>query len=305
MVLPQLPSSPPLPSRAEGLNRKLLRQLANFVELVKFEHTIFALPYVYGGAFLAARGFPGWHDFFWITMAMVGARTAAMTLNRLIDRAIDAANPRTKNRSIPAGRVTVGQAWWYAILSFALLFWSAWQLNPLCVKLLPIAVLVLVVYSYTKRFTWFCHLVLGIADSAAPLGAWIAVTATVPADALILAAMVALWIGGFDIIYALPDREFDLKEGLHSIPVRFGPEKGLWISRAWHLLTVFLGLVLYYRMHLGPFFLAGIIATAILLAYEHSLVSPRDLSRLNMAFFNVNGIISIIFFVSVLLDVGI
>lgn len=300
----QLPS-PPLPSRAEGLNRRLLRQLADFVELVKFEHTIFALPYAYGGAFLAARGFPGWHDFFWITMAMVGARTAAMTLNRLIDRAIDAANPRTKNRSLPAGKVSAGQAYWYVIISFALLLGSAWQLNLLCIKLLPIAIVVLVTYSYTKRFTWLCHLVLGIADSAAPLGAWIAVTATVPTNALILAAIVALWIGGFDIIYALPDREFDLKEGLHSIPVRFGPEKALWISRAWHLLTVFLGLWLYHRMGLGPFFLAGIIATAALLAYEHHLVSPRDWSRVNMAFFNVNGIISVIFLVSVLLDVGI
>ncbi|KKM08781.1 prenyltransferase [Clostridiales bacterium PH28_bin88] len=274
-----------------------------FLEMIKFEHTVFALPFAYLGAFLAVRGMPTLAQLFWITMAMVGARTAAMSLNRLIDRHIDALNPRTASRALPQGLLSVAEVWVYTLASFALLYISASRLNILCVQLMPIAVLILVVYSYTKRWTWACHLVLGLADGLAPLGAWVAITGSVDLPGVILGLAVGLWVAGFDVIYACQDYEFDMNHRIHSIPARFGMPVALHVSRLMHALaTIALtGVGLY--LGLGFFYWVGVVAAAGLLIYEHRLISPQDLSKLGVAFLNVNSYLSLTMFVFTLLEV--
>jgi 4-hydroxybenzoate polyprenyltransferase len=296
-----------------------LKKLRVILEMIKFEHTIFALPFAYFGAILgvfvsfyhhdklteslmsySSHSNPNlswfWSEFFWIAMAMVGARSAAMALNRLIDRFIDAKNPRTSTRAIPAGLLSVKEVLLFIFGSFTLLFVSAYMLNPLAVKLLPVAVFFLVIYSYTKRFTWTCHFFLGIAIGIAPLGGWVGTTGTLHIEAIILFLAVALWTAGFDIIYATQDVDFDKSTKLYSIPSRFGIAKALLISRACHLFTVVFLFLLYLITPLGWIYLLGcLIATAILI-YEHSLVKHDDLSKVDMAFFTMNGILSVIIF---------
>jgi 4-hydroxybenzoate polyprenyltransferase len=266
------------------------------LENVKFEHTIFALPFAYLGMVLAAGGWPTWQQFIWITVAMAAARTMAMSLNRAIDHEIDARNPRTAIRPIPSGRLSVAQVWLAAGVSAAVLTFAAWQLNELAVKLLPVAMIILTVYHYTKRFTWLCHLVLGIADGGAPLGGWLAVTGSIDPPAWLLFIAVTTWVGGFDLIYACQDVDFDRANGLHSVPVRFGIGVSLWAARVSHTITLLALAGVGLMLALGPLYWFGWLAALGLLVYEHSLVSPRDLSRLNVAFFNINGYIGVIVF---------
>ena len=274
----------------------MVKKLRTWLELVKFEHTIFALPFAYGGAFLAARGWPTWHQILWITVAMVGARTAAMSVNRLIDRRIDAANPRTAGRHLPAGKTSPREVALLVTVSLLLLGVSAWQLNPLCLALFPFAVVMLVLYSYMKRWTWLCHLFLGLTDAWAPFGGWIAVSGKVEWGAILLALAVALWIGGFDILYALQDLDFDRTHRIHSIPARFGVRSALVQARGWHLGVVGLLALTGYVLHLGWLYWVGWFGVATLLHFEHQMVRPGDLSRLNLAFFNMNGYMSVIYF---------
>ena len=274
-----------------------------FLEMIKFEHTIFALPFAYLGAFLASGGFPSGYDLFWVTLAMVGARTAAMSLNRLIDRHIDALNPRTAGRALPKGTLSIAEVWLYTIISFVLLFIAAAQLNPLCVKLMPIAVFVLVIYSYTKRWTWACHLVLGAALGLAPLGSWVAVTGSIDLPGVMLGLAVAFWVAGFDIIYACQDFEFDKAAGIHSIPAQFGINKSLIISALFHLISPILLAAIGFYLGLGIFYLIGVLIATGLLIHEHRLVKPNDLSKIGVAFMNMNGYLSMVMFLFTLLDV--
>ncbi|MEW8958744.1 MAG: UbiA-like polyprenyltransferase [Moorella sp. (in: firmicutes)] len=273
------------------------RKLKIFLEMIKFEHTIFALPFAYLGAFLAAGGRPTLAQLGWITLAMIGARTAAMSLNRLIDRHIDALNPRTADRALPRGLLSVAEVWLYTIISFALLFYAAARLNWLCVQLLPIAVFVLIVYSYTKRWTWACHLVLGLADSLAPVGAWVAVRAAVDLPAVVLGLGMGSWVAGFDIIYACQDYDFDRQYGIHSIPARFGKARALTIARILHAFAVLMLVLVGLLLDLSPTYFLGVILAAVILIYEHRLVSPEDLSRINIAFLNLNGYLSVLMFI--------
>jgi 4-hydroxybenzoate polyprenyltransferase len=274
-----------------------------FLEMIKFSHTVFALPFALTGALLAARGLPPWQQTLWIVLAMVGARTAAMGLNRLIDAEIDARNPRTAVRAIPAGLIGKGVTLAFIIASLALLLVAAARLNQLCLKLAPLAVFFLVLYSFCKRFTALAHVVLGICLAAAPIGAWIAVRGAVEVPALILGSIVLFWVAGFDILYALQDLEFDRGAGLHSIPVALGVAGSLWTARLFHLAMPLLLLLLYKVMVLGGFFLAGIAVVSAMLGYEHWLLKGGDLSKLDAAFFNMNGYISVAVLVFTALDV--
>ncbi|ABZ84504.1 4-hydroxybenzoate polyprenyltransferase, putative [Heliomicrobium modesticaldum Ice1] len=280
-----------------------LGRVGTFLEMIKFEHTIFALPFAYMGALLAQIRVPDWPVLFWITMAMVGARTAAMTLNRLIDRHIDRKNPRTASRAMARGIIGVGEAWIYVALSLALLLFSAAMLNATALLLSPLALFVLVLYSYTKRFTWACHFVLGLALGAAPMGAWIGVNASVDPTVVVLAFAVLFWSAGFDVIYACQDVDFDRAQGLYSIPARFGIARGLMISRLLHVLAPLLLVTVGLMLGLGTFYYVGVAISAGLLVYEHTLVSPHDLSRLDAAFFAMNGYISMTMFLFTLLDI--
>jgi 4-hydroxybenzoate polyprenyltransferase len=285
----------------------MLRKVRIVLEMIKFEHTIFALPFAYLGAILGkleiARAFPTWAEIGWITLAMVGARSAAMALNRLIDRHIDAKNPRTQGRAIPAGLLSLPFVCGFILLSFFLFFYAAFQLNRLAVQLLPLAVFLLVVYSYSKRGTWACHILLGIAVGFAPLGGWIATTGRIDGIALLLFATVALWIAGFDVIYACQDVEFDRKEGLHSIPARFGISRALQISSLMHLGTALGLLSLLMLTSLSVWYGVGVLITLLLLLVEHRMISAHDLSRLNTSFFTINGSLSLVLFIFTLVDV--
>jgi 4-hydroxybenzoate polyprenyltransferase len=277
-----------------------------FLEMIKFEHTVFALPFAYMGALLGSMTvngqLPSWSQIGWVTLAMVGARTAAMSLNRVIDKAIDARNPRTKNRAIPAGLISSAEVILFIVASFALLIWASSQLNPLCVKLLPIAVFFLVFYSYTKRFTWLCHIILGLTIALAPLGGWVAVTGKIDWISMVFYLTVACWTAGFDVIYACQDVEYDRSAGLYSIPARFGIAKALIISRVLHVMTAIGFATLYLITDLSWVFFAGLIIAYVILYYEHHLVKPHDLSKLNTAFFTMNGILSMLVFVFTLFD---
>jgi 4-hydroxybenzoate polyprenyltransferase len=274
-----------------------------YYRLVKFEHTIFALPFAYVGAFLAVDGIPSAHDLLWITLAMVGGRSLAMALNRLIDARIDAANPRTAARELPSGALTSAAVIVFCLLSLALYAVAVSQLDPLVRWLAPIPVAAFVIYPYLKRFTWLCHLWLGAIDGLAPVGAWAAITGRMPWQAWALGAAVAAWVSGFDLFYALFDVEVDREQGLHSWATRFG-ERGAFIgARALHLATIALLVAAGVGLHVGLLYWVGVAIVAALLLYEHTLVRPGDLRRLDAAFFTMNGVISVAFFVFVLADV--
>jgi 4-hydroxybenzoate polyprenyltransferase len=276
----------------------MMRRLALFAGAVKVEHTVFALPFAYISMILAAGGWPGWHVLVWVTLALLGARTAAMSLNRLIDRAIDARNPRTARRHLPAGLLSTRDVAIGTIAGVALMFVSAWQLNPLCLMLAPLALVFLVGYPYTKRFTIASHWILGFTDGIAAAGGWIAVTGHFAPPAFILWFAVTFWIAGFDLIYACQDIDFDRREGLHSVPARFGTAVALRLAQFCHLLTVLALAALPLFVPLSWPYWVGLAIVAGLFIYEHSLVSPTDLSRAGVAFFNVNGYISLIMLVS-------
>lgn len=281
----------------------MLGKIKTFFELVKFEHTVFALPFAYLGMVTARHRWPSWRVFFLVTVAMAAARTAGMTLNRLADLKIDARNPRTKNRPLVTGRFKTAWAWTGAAVSLALLFLCAWALNPLCLKLSPVAVLFLAGYHYAKRFTHLCHWVLGAVLSIAPMGGWIAVTGTFSWPATLLSLSVLFWVAGFDILYSLQDVDFDKASGLHSIPVTFGVTKAVRISAWSHVATVvFLGLFGLFA-GLGIVYGAGVLICAALLRFEQSLVSEGDLSKLNTAFFTINGWIGVLLFIFTWLEV--
>lgn len=291
------PSEVPRPTSA-------LAAVATFGRMVKFSHTVFALPFALAAAAIAARGQTiTVGRVIAVLLAMVGARTAAMGFNRIVDRDIDARNPRTARRELPTGQVSLGHAIALTIASAALFVGAAAWLGPLCLALSPVALALVLGYSYTKRFTWLCHLFLGLAIAAGPGGAWIAVRGDVALPALLLMAAVTTWIGGFDILYALADRDFDRRAGLHSIPARFGIPAALVASAALHVLTVVALLALWRAAGLGPIYLLGVGIVTAILAWEHAIVRPSDLSRLDMAFFNLNGYVSVVFFVATLADV--
>ena len=271
--------------------------------MIKFEHTLFALPFAYVGALITEMKIPAVHDIIWITLAMVGARTAAMSLNRIIDRRIDVRNPRTAGRALPKGLLKVTEVWVYVFLSFALLLYSANQLSPLAFRLFPVAVLVLLTYSFTKRFSWACHLFLGTALGLAPLGSWIAITNRFDLAPVLLSIGVIFWVAGFDIIYACDDYEFDRKEGLYSIPARFGIKNALIISTVFHVIAAVFILAAGLVLQLGVFYMAGVLVAVVILFYQHTLVRPDDLSKAGIAFFNLNGILSIVVFAFTFLDV--
>jgi len=270
--------------------------------MIKFEHTIFALPFAYLGAFLAAGGSPTAAQLGWITLAMVGSRTAAMSLNRLIDRYIDARNPRTQDRALPKRLMGIREVYLYIVFSFLLLGFSAYQLNLLALKLMPIAVFVLVFYSYTKRFTWASHFVLGIALGLAPIGAWIGVTGHWALAPVLLGLGVMSWVAGFDIVYACQDVEFDRREGLHSIPAVFGLKRGLEISALLHVLAPIFFIAVGVVMQLGWFYYSGVVIAVFLLFRQHRIISASDLSKVGIAFFNLNGYLSVLLFGFALLD---
>jgi 4-hydroxybenzoate polyprenyltransferase len=281
----------------------LFNRIKIFLEMIKFAHTVFALPFAFTAAVLAARGLPSIYQTFWIVVAMVGARTAAMGLNRIIDADIDARNPRTSGRAIPAGLIGKGTVSVFVAIGVILLLYAAYRLNPLCLYLSPLVLFFLALYSYCKRFTALAHMVLGICIAFAPLGAWVAIQGRIEQPALVLAGSVVFWLAGFDTLYALQDLDFDRAHGLHSIPVRLGVTGSIWIARIFHLVMMALLVLLYSMMGLGTFFLIGLGITAALLFYEHWLLRGGDLSKLDMAFFNMNGYISINIFVFTLIDV--
>lgn len=279
--------------------------LASVLRMIKFEHTIFALPFAFLGMLLAAEGWPIWSTVGWIALAMVGARSAAMGFNRLADRKIDAGNPRTSERALPAGEVSVGFVRLFVLASCLLLILAAWRLNPLALKLAPLAIAIILGYSYTKRFTSGSHLVLGLAISGAPLGAWIAVRGDVTTTPLLLAGAVLLWVAGFDVLYALRDQDYDREVGLNSVPARFGTVGALWISALLHLGMLVLLVLLpgSYPPGLGTAYWVGVGGCAVLLVYQHWVVKPSDLSRLNAAFFQANGLLATWLFVATAIDV--
>jgi 4-hydroxybenzoate polyprenyltransferase len=287
----------------------LLRKTKIFLEMIKVEHTLFALPFAFMGALLGSvvtfGSLPSWAQIGWIILAMVGARSAAMGLNRVIDRAIDKKNPRTAGRAIPAGLLSSLEVYLFIAISFVLLYWATANLSRLSMQLLPIAVFFLVFYSYTKRFTWLCHVILGLTIGLAPLGGWVAITGSMTWTAVIFYVAVAFWTAGFDVIYACQDEEFDRGEGLHSIPQRFGLAKALIIAKSFHIITA-LGLIaLFFITDLSWVYLIGIFVAYVILFYEHRLVNPRDLSKLNTAFFTMNGILSIVVFSFTLIDLAV
>lgn len=281
------------------------QKIRTLLEMIKFSHTVFAFPFALMGATLASLtsgSVPTVMQIVWICLAMIGARSAAMGLNRIIDARIDADNPRTATRHIPAGTVSRSEAWVFVVGSVLLLLFAAWMLNPLCLLLSPVALAFLVLYSYCKRFTALAHIVLGICLAAAPIGAWIALRGDIGWPALVLGLAVLFWVAGFDIFYALQDLDFDRERGLYSIPSRFGVSRSLQMVRVFHVVMVLLLLTLLQVPGLGLIYFLGVAAVAGLLVYEHKLVQPDDLSRLDAAFFNMNGYISVLIFCFTLVD---
>ena len=285
-------------------SRRLLLAIVTFGKMVKFSHTVFALPFALAAVTIAAHG----HgvtgaQIAAVLLAMVGARTAAMGFNRIVDRHIDAANPRTAGRELPTGKVSLPVAATLTVASAALFLAAAAWLGPLCLRLAPIVLLLVLGYSFTKRFTWLCHLFLGLAIGSAPAAAWIAVRGRLAAPALWLSVAVATWIAGFDVLYALADRDFDRTAGIHSIPARFGVRVALVISAALHAASVAALLIAGHAAGLGWIYLAGMAVVVVMLTWEHAILRPSDLSRLDVAFFNVNGYVSVIYFAATLADV--
>jgi 4-hydroxybenzoate polyprenyltransferase len=275
-----------------------------FASLVKIEHTVFALPFAYIGALLCVQEIPSAHDLVWITLAMVGARSLAMGINRIVDAEIDARNPRTATRELPAGLLSRAQVFLFCVLAFAVYLLACFQLDPIVRWLWPIPLAGFVIYPYLKRFTWLSHFWLGVVDGLAPVGAWVAITGHLPWEAWALGAAVATWIAGFDLFYSLFDREVDLAQGLHSVSARFGVEGAFRGARLLHVATVVLLAAVGFGLDLGWLYWLGVAAVAALLAYEHSLVRPTDVRRLDAAFFTVNGVISVVFLAFVLAEVA-
>ena len=280
----------------------VVRNLRVTLEMIKWEHSIFALPFALCGAMLAANGVPSGRALVWIIVAMVAARSAAMAFNRLADASIDAENPRTRTRALPAGTLSPAFVATFVLVSCGVFMLAAWQLNRMTLMLSPIALAVVLLYSYTKRFTRWSHLILGVALGIAPAAAWIAVRGSLDARILLLTAAVTFWVAGFDVLYSCQDYDYDRDAGLHSVPRYFGISGALWVARLFHLIMLGLLVALIVVFGLGKLAVAGVIAVAVLLAYEHSLVSAHDLSKLNAAFFTMNGVISVMFFFFVAAD---
>jgi len=262
--------------------------------MIKFEHTLFALPFAFLGAIMAAKGLPTWRQFVWITVAMVGARSAAMTFNRIADREIDAQNPRTANRELPTGKLSVGFAWVFLYVSIGIFLLASYSLNWITFALSPVALFFVLGYSYAKRFTAFAHLLLGVALAISPSAAWIAVRGDLTEVPILLSLFVLMWTAGFDVLYACQDLDFDRRFGLRSIPARFGINQALWIARLFHAQAFIVLIVLYLMTGLGWVALAGVIAVGALMIYQHALVNANDLSRMNAAFFTTNAFVSVI-----------
>ena len=277
-------------------------KIAHYLRMIRFSHSVFALPFAFTGALIAASGIPTPRTIFWITLAMIGARSGAMGMNRIIDREIDRENPRTRCREIPSGKIGTKEAVLFTVIALILFVVAAFNLNTLAFMLSPLVIFILFLYSYTKRFTWMSHFVLGIAISMAPLGAWVAVKGTLDMRIVPLVMAVVFWLAGFDILYALQDIDFDRNHGLYSIPQRFGIRRAIHLSRLFHGMTMLLLVSTGFLFGLGVFYWAGMSIVAFLFFYEHSLVKPDDLSRLNIAFFNMNGYISVTVFVCSFLD---
>ncbi len=270
-------------------------KLRTTLEMIKFEHTLFALPFAFLGAILAANGLPTRWQILWITVAMVGARSAAMTFNRIVDRDIDARNPRTAARELPTGKLSVGFAWVFLYISIGVFLVASYLLNWLTFSLSPVALLVILGYSYAKRFTAFAHVLLGLALAISPSAAWIAVRGSLSDEVpILLSLLVLMWTSGFDVLYACQDHEFDRQAGLRSIPARFGIRNSLWIARLFHLQAFLVLLLLYLATGMAWLALAGVFATGALLIYQHTLVRADDLSRMNAAFFTTNAFVSVI-----------
>ena len=274
-------------------------KLAITLRMIKFEHTLFALPFAFLGAVLAAEGVPAWDKIVWITFAMVGARSAAMTFNRIVDRDIDAVNPRTAGRELPSGKLSVGFAWLFFVASAALFLLAAYSLNRLTLLLAPVALASILGYSYAKRFTVLAHVLLGWGLAIAPTAAWIAVRGTLDSEVpLLLSLMVLMWTAGFDVLYACQDHDYDKRAGLRSIQARYGIARSLWIARLFHAQAFIVLLLLYADTGLGWLALSGVGAVGALLVYQHTLVKPNDLSRMNAAFFTTNAFVSVILFLT-------
>lgn len=303
ITAPESSTSNPILAGKTGAGAKRKPLLAEWAEMIKLEHSVFAAPFALSGLILGGPALPAATTVLWTILAFVGARAAAMTLNRLIDARIDSVNPRTRDRSIPAGRISPRAALVISILAFTLMVAAASQLPPLCLYLSPIAVFWLTFYSFTKRFTALCHLVLGVAVGGAALGGWIAAAGTVTGVApWLLLAAVATWVAGFDVIYACQDEDFDRQNRLYSLPSVLGVGPALTVSSLLHVVTIACFIALGYTMSLGLIYWAGIAIVTAMLVYEHSLVSAKDLSRVNAAFFTVNGIVSIVAFCTILAD---
>ncbi|MFU0784055.1 MAG: 4-hydroxybenzoate polyprenyltransferase [Thermoanaerobacterium thermosaccharolyticum] len=280
----------------------VFKKIKQYADLVMFSHTLFSMPFAMVSMLWAANGLPKMRVFFWIIIALIGARTGANALNRLVDKDIDAKNPRTAGRHLPLGLVKSSEVLLIVVFSFALLVLAAYELNPLCLKLSPLALFLFIIYSYTKRFTWACHIILGIACGGAPVGAWIAVTGKIGWPSLVLGAVVTLWVAGFDIIYGTQDYDFDKNNGLFSIPVKFGIKNALLISTFFHVIALLLLLYLYFYMKMGWLYLMGLIIIGYLLYKEHSIVKPDNLKHVTIASYDINQIVSVLFFIFTTLD---
>lgn len=283
---------------------RLLGKTRVFLEMIKFEHSIFALPFAYAGLFLGESGWPRWRLFLLVSVAMVSCRTMGMALNRLIDLKIDALNPRTQSRALPAGMLKKNFVWLATFISFVIFEWSAYQLGPLCFKLSAVPVLLSVLYPFLKRFTWLSHMVLGIILAIAPYGAWLASTSQFSWAPGFISLGVMAWVTGFDVIYALQDVAFDRKQGLYSFPARFSPEAGLKVTRLLHALTIFFWFAAGWTAGLGWIYILGLIAAALFLIREHWLIRAFGLQKVSEAFFTMNAVISVIFLISVVLDLS-
>lgn len=280
-----------------------LNKIKIYLEMIKFQHSIFALPFAYLGAFLAEMKVPETLTLLWITIAMVGARSFAMALNRLVDIEIDRKNPRTSNRALPKGLLTISNAVFFSLISLGIFLLAVYNLAPICRYLWPVVVIPFVIYPYTKRFTFLSHFMLGFCLGLAPIGSWIAISNTFSFEPFIIGMAVLCWVAGFDIFYAIQDIEIDRKQGLYSIPAKFGITKSLVFTKILHTVSVAMLIWLGIRLKMGIFYFVGVILTAVLLAYENSLIKSNDLSKLNMAFFTMNGVISILMFCFVAIDV--
>jgi len=281
----------------------VLKKLKSYGELVMFSHTLFSLPFALIGMIWAANGLPSGYTIFWILIALIGARNGANALNRIVDKDYDKKNPRTANRHLPKGLVKNYEVLAIVILCFSIFEIAAYMLNPICFMLSPIALFLFVIYSYTKRFTWICHIVLGITCGGAPVGAWLAVTGKFALAPIILGTVVTLWVAGFDIIYATQDIDFDRKTGLFSIPAKFGLKGALFISSLFHFIMILLLISLYFIMNSGLIYLTGIFISAILLTLEHYIVSPANEKKMKIASYHINKVVSVLIFVFTVLDV--